>query len=54
MALTNAEKQARFRAKRAAELESLRKLAAKLQKPAKKSKAKKAKVKAKAAARKRG
>ena len=38
MALTNAEKQARFRAKRAAELEALRKLAAKVQKSAKKTK----------------
>jgi hypothetical protein len=31
MALTNAEKQARFRARRAAELKVLRKLAAKIQ-----------------------
>lgn len=38
MALTNAERQARFRAKRDAELNSLRKLAAKLEKAAKKTK----------------
>jgi hypothetical protein len=38
MALTNAEKQARWRAKRAAELEALRKIAAKVQKSAKKTK----------------
>lgn len=43
MALTNAERQARWRAKREAELESLRKLAAKLQKPAKKTSKAKAK-----------
>ena len=49
MALTNAEKQARFRARRAAELESLRKIAAKLQKPLKKTK----KVKTKTAPAKR-
>ena len=42
MAFTNAEKQARYRARRAAELESLRKIAAKLQKPVKKTKKAKA------------
>jgi len=44
MALSNAERQARFRAKRDAELEALRKLAAKVEKAsAKKTKAKKSK-----------
>lgn len=43
MAMTNAEKQAAWRARRAAELESLRKIAAKVQKPAKKRKKVKAK-----------
>lgn len=37
MAFTNAERQARWRAKRAAELESLRKIAAKVERPAKKA-----------------
>lgn len=49
MAFTNAEKQARWRARRAAELENLRKIAAKVQKAAKKTKAAKG-----APARKRG
>lgn len=37
LALTNAEKQARFRAKRDAELKALRKIAAQLHKPMKKT-----------------
>ena len=45
MAFTNAEKQARWRARQAAELEKLRKIAAKFEVPkAKKAKAKKAKA----------
>lgn len=44
MALTPAEKQKRYRDRQAAELKALRKLAASLQKPAKKTKKAKATI----------